>query len=1020
MKLLHINVVWLLIFFNLSPAVAQQSYCIQHYTTENGMPANGIKGIELDTENGFLWIGTESGIVRFDGQQLKLYNKESVSFPMSERISNIFKNYRGQIYFRDAVGNIFTVNKNELVYKDFIDNNSQRDYKKLIGLWASDSLFEQSRWTNQTEANDFAPNLVPVSDNSLLFTEGGYIFSYIKGRNEAFKIKTVQPQSKIFKWQNTIFIYEGNYRFYKLEEYYPASVPIPVIGNYPENDEPKKTVEKFFWQSGNEYPVLIAGKNAWKISFSKDHFLYTLICNEVPTNAQISAVQYWDEKGILILSTTSNGIFIIKKKTIIPVKNPLEDINQNHSFYSQIVVGPASIVTNTGDLLSGEKPARITNQFKSNFKNYTYRDGDSLLWFQRFDSLFKFYLKSNKEEFVLNNGSFSLNGIIRIGNKLFFANHIGLGYIQNNQIQYLHRFPLPESEAYTPTGIASLSPGVFAIATCNGLFRFNVGTTKLDTLLKIPNICIRALFVYKDYLLISTYGKGIFVMKNNIVKPIPIDKNRYLLYAHCFMPDAYGFCWISTNKGLFKASLPDLINAYETGNQQVYYHYFGKQDGMDITELNGGCYPCAVELASGQLSFPSMDGLIWVNPALPVTNLPDGKIFIDGVALDGNNVKPDSTGSITVPGGTRELFISLAYSAWGNGENVDIQYQLSTQPDKWVSIAPSDNGKIRINQLSSGNYELRIRMLSGFGINNYTKTTLRLSVKAPWYLHWWFILLSLLGITGLIMGIFRLRVNQYKVREKKLERQVSKKTEELNKKNIELQERDSIKTRLISIISHDIVTPLRFLHMAGKNLKENKKEMPEELQAETIDEITSTSKELELLTTNILNWIKYHHEDGRLIKERIDLHELVAQVLRSLHALAKQKNIVFVNEILPGSNIYQYIDPLKIVIYNLVLNAINFMEKGQIIISSHEKADRMHLKIKDEGVGMTQQQINSIMNNQFIITSANVEQRKGNGLGYLIIKDLLKIMGATIQIQSEKNAGTTASIDIPFEKISIT
>jgi signal transduction histidine kinase len=59
---------------------------------------------------------------------------------------------------------------------------------------------------------------------------------------------------------------------------------------------------------------------------------------------------------------------------------------------------------------------------------------------------------------------------------------------------------------------------------------------------------------------------------------------------------------------------------------------------------------------------------------------------------------------------------------------------------------------------------------------------------------------------------------------------------------------------------------------------------------------------------------------------------------------------------------------------------------------------------------MTQEQINNIMADHFIISSANVDNRKGNGLGYLIIKDLLKIMRASISIRSEKEKGTTVTV----------
>ena len=131
----------------------------------------------------------------------------------------------------------------------------------------------------------------------------------------------------------------------------------------------------------------------------------------------------------------------------------------------------------------------------------------------------------------------------------------------------------------------------------------------------------------------------------------------------------------------------------------------------------------------------------------------------------------------------------------------------------------------------------------------------------------------------LISLYFRLRTKQFKQRQKKLEKQVTEKTKELLQKNEVLEKSNSINTRLISIISHDIITPLKFLTVAGKSLQEKRSQMPEELQQETISEMANTSQELQLLSTNILNWIKYQNENRRLLKETFNLHELVQQVL---------------------------------------------------------------------------------------------------------------------------------------------
>lgn len=66
--------------------------------------------------------------------------------------------------------------------------------------------------------------------------------------------------------------------------------------------------------------------------------------------------------------------------------------------------------------------------------------------------------------------------------------------------------------------------------------------------------------------------------------------------------------------------------------------------------------------------------------------------------------------------------------------------------------------------------------------------------------------------------------------------------------------------------------------------------------------------------------------------------------------------------------------------------------------------------VKDEGIGMSEEQVQRLMEEHVVITSANVDIRKGHGLGYLIIKDLLKTMNATMKIESKKGVGTTVSI----------
>jgi ligand-binding sensor domain-containing protein len=434
-----------------------------------------------------------------------------------------------------------------------------------------------------------------------------------------------------------------------------------------------------------------------------------------------------------------------------------------------------------------------------------------------------------------------------------------------------------------------ISPGILAVATCGGLFRFDTRSQRFDTIFTKENICVRSIWKYKDYVFFGTYGSGFYIYKNGVIKAMPLDKNKYLLYTHCFIPDQDGYCWISTNRGLFKSNLSELINAFENNSTSVYYHYFGKKDGMEMTELNGGCTPCALRLKNNTISFPTMDGLLWVNPDYAIPVLPEGGIFIDEILID-NEIK-DSVylTQKPLPAKTGEIIIQLAFSAWCNKENIYIEYQLNDSIS-WKPVGPDNDSRIRFNNLPPGKYTLRIRKLNGFGLNNYTYKKIKFSIATPWQQQWWFYILCTLSVLGLTLLYSRFRNRQYKIRQRKLEEQVAEKTKELKEQNDVLEKNNTIKTRLISIISHDIVTPLKFVTVAGKNLIEKRNLMSEELQQETILEMTNTSQELQLLSTNILNWIKYQNENRRMVKEIINLSELVDQVFGVLNSLPIKKN----------------------------------------------------------------------------------------------------------------------------------
>ena len=325
--------------------------------------------------------------------------------------------------------------------------------------------------------------------------------------------------------------------------------------------------------------------------------------------------------------------------------------------------------------------------------------------------------------------------------------------------------------------MAELSPGIFAVSLCH-LLRVNTITGVMDTLLSASGNCIRALWKYKGYLFIGTYGKGYYIYKDGKMKAMPLDKNNFLSHVHGFILDKYGYCWMSTNHGLFKSNLADILNSFEHNGDKIYYHYLGRNDGMDITEMNGSYSPSVLQMQNETISFPTMDGLLWIDPEKAVPILPSGDIYIDEIQVDNEKISADSMSKRPFPPTTGEIAIQLGFSAWCNKQNLYIDYDLNNS-GKWKPVNTDNEAVIRLYNLPHGDYNLRIRKMNGFGVNNYSYNEFHFHINPPWFQQWWFYLLLGFLTMGLGRLYVKLRTRQYVIRHRKLEQQVFEKTKEL-------------------------------------------------------------------------------------------------------------------------------------------------------------------------------------------------------------------------------------------------
>ena len=1015
--LLTTTILFFLLHHNLN---AQQSneYQLLQFNTENGLPSNGIKGIQWEKETGLLWIATEAGIVRYNGLEFKNYSYEDDPHISNDRMLFIVKNNKGKIYTTDFSGKVYSVEKNRIKYL-FQEKISGNPNSNLFTLNVSEIL-KNASFENPSR-NPFGiqfDRIVPLDDTTTFIIHYGEVYKYsISQRKPITLFNDGKDFINGFKSNEGYFLCSATNELFKYDINEQHLIPIRIIARQ-DGHQFNLSEIKIIWENGMQQPVIFEKQKAWVINFENGKLVADLIADKVPADILIRYAQYDAEKKILFIGTDSRGIFIIKQNKVQSLRSGIKGISERTSYYAQLELPDGNILTNEGHVLGQNKTDFNSLPIKGKFSPTVYRDADSIIWYDKFSQelqlscLHKLDTRTGKTTIFKKVRTNLQSAYFTIDHEFYIANGSGIWKLQGDSLLNIYKNQQPNAGTFY-FDACPIDNDKIALATCNALLSFDLLKNKMDTILTTSNYCVRTLWKYNDYLFAGTYGDGIYILKDGVIKKAPIDKNKFLQFTHCFINDENGFCWISTNKGLFKASINEMIDAYENNTPAIYYHYFGKNDGMEMTELNGGCIPCAIVLKNKTISFPSMDGLLWADPVAIKPALPDGVIYIDNIVVDSLMINEEDLPNIDLPAKTREVTINFVVAAWCNKENIYLEYQVNDSLN-WKPI-DAKNMAIHLNNPGQGDFFVRIRKLNGFGINNYTYKTINFTIKTPWYKTWWFNLSVFFLILGLISLYVRIRTRQLKNNQARLEKLIAEKTKELQLKNEVLEKNDSIKTRLISIISHDIVTPLKFLTAAGKNLIEKRNGMPDELQRETLYEMVNTSQELQFLSTNILNWIKFQNENRRITKERINFYEMVMQVFSILNSLAKQKGIKLINATDPKFIIYQFAEPIKILVYNLVTNSINFSQQRTITVGTKSQNDTTIIYVKDEGAGMTPEHVQNILADEIIITASSIDKRKGHGLGYLIIKDLLKMMNASIEINSEKGKGTIVFIKMKNE-----
>ena len=257
---------------------------------------------------------------------------------------------------------------------------------------------------------------------------------------------------------------------------------------------------------------------------------------------------------------------------------------------------------------------------------------------------------------------------------------------------------------------------------------------------------------------------------------------------------------------------------------------------------------------------------------------------------------------------------------------------------------------------------------------------------------------------------------------KTLEDEVQSKTSELEKSNEYLQnanrklkELDRLKNDFVSMVSHELKTPLTAMKTSSEFMKET--ECDPEVKEEMLDLIIRNIDRQSRMVDDLLDISRIESGRMKFNPEDVNIREIVETSLQTVEKQAKDKGInIKVGYPQESLTIRTDKDKLIRVFVNLLTNAIKFTpHEGDVEISVTDTGDNIQASIKDNGIGIPPEKRDKIFDKFYQVDSTATRKAGGTGLGLAIIKGIIDGQGGNIFVESENGKGSTFTFRLPKE-----
>ena len=979
------------LFILACPAFAASfQYHVDSWTTENGLPQNVIRDM-CQTPDGYLWLATLDGMVRFDGVQFVVFNRSNSPGILGNRFTSLYCAPDGEFWASSEFSGVTQYSQGKFTPFTTEQGLPANDVPAVIGdgaghIWALShtSIAQWNKTGFQAMAlpsEESKCNYFPMGRSGFWCIEGDRLHLFIQGQFFHYTLPPGWPRQAPTRagqdLSGAIWLADGSGRFARLKDGRWSK----ILQSSKEQAASSKWADLVSTYSDSR-------GNVWKISIGSDAGAYLLQALHLPSRSQPQKIVfnsfYEDWEGSIWLTTDGQGLHRLRRQTITTFSK--EDGLPDRNIYP-IYQGRDGVIWigtwNGGlarfsrgkitavPLAAGDTSIRI---------NSISEDRDGTLWVATSTGLYRRHLGHFQPVHVqIPNGAQSIRAIHQDSEgTLWFGTDHGLLRFKDGAWSLLT----------TKDGLATDDVRVIIngragdvwIGGYGGLTSLDHGQFKHWTEANgLPNNSIRSLYEDPEGVLwIGTYDGGLARFEDGRFTRFTVREGLFSNGVFQILEDSRGYLWMSCNRGIYSVSKNELNELAMGKRKAVFSTVYDKSEGMRNAECNGGLWPAGIRARDGKLWFPTQDGVAVVDPDAVTTNPLPPPVVIESISLDHEAQPLDRP--VRVSPGSEDLEIEYTALSFLNSEHIRFRYRLQNLDRNWVEA--NTRRTAYYSHLPPGNYVFKVIAANSDGVWNTQGQSLSIIVLPPFYRTWWFLTLAVAAVLGTVALIWYSRVLEFKrayAAQQAFTRQLIS-SQEGERKRIAAELHDSLGQQLV------IIKNLALISLSHGFSHGDIRPQIEEISEQASQALSEVKK------------ISYNLRPYQL--DRLGLTKAIEGILQQAAAAT---TIGFTAKIDPIDNVFA--KDSEINFYRIVQECINNLVKHSQAttadVTVRRATDELLLMIRDNGRGFTPAAVNS--------------DSQPGGFGLTGISERAQLLGGRLGVHSEPGQGTMISVKIPLD-----